>query len=139
MHCIGNFVMEWKSVWTLQSIGQTKIPVKNAINAVTQGYLPNYDMLLVASASINLLFHSRVNTPPHHARGAQHRTDFLLVGGQYTPPCMGGEASLHCSQYSTTLDLVRSHLIPLNTPTPYCFQIRFNIIIRKVACWFISC
>jgi hypothetical protein len=84
------------------------------------------------------LFHPRVNTPSHRTRAAQPRTDFLLVGGQYAPPCVVTEASLPCSQGPATLDFIRSHLIPLNTPTPCCFKMHFNIIIPKVACWFLS-
>jgi hypothetical protein len=120
-----NMGFNWKLVWSVQPVGQKKVEGRNAIDALTQDFLPSYDKLLVALCHI--LESILPRAAPHQSSPTPH--GFSSFGGQYTPTCMETEA-VH--------DFFWGHSIPLNTPTPYCYKIYFNIIFPEVACWFFT-
>lgn len=125
MCCSANFGINWQFVWTVQPVSQKNVQGRNAINALTQDFLPNYDKLLVALCPI--LESILPRTAPEQPNTA--RISFFSVG---STPHLAWKPKLHYPAH----DFIWSHFTPLNTPTPYCCKIHFNIIIPEVACWF---
>jgi len=125
MGCSANFGINWQFVWTVQPVGQRKVRARDAINALTQDFLPSYDKLLVALCPI--LESILPRTAPEQPNTA--RIFFFSVD---STPHLAWKPKLHYPVH----DFIWSHFIPLSTPTPYCYKIHFNIIIPEVACWF---